>query len=252
VHFGPWTQFIDKLNTEWQEFIIVGTVLLNANVAFLSIQSVDNDGTMVVHRSAAQISCYVSMVTSLGSIILALLLVRQNRSKSRQSIEEAGNFLGSMTHKTRGLETLAILYALPYALLMWSMLSFLLAFLFTCFFSSSASTRISVGTFLVAVGVFVVWCISTAWTNEFNITSLQLTWFAALWETCKVIPSCGRTPEGASPEQREPSDNPDAPTEDGNQATNRQWSWPLMIFVRRPTADPPVRVDGDDGEKSEV
>jgi hypothetical protein len=28
--------------------------------------------------------------------------------------------LGKLTHKTRGLETLAILYALPYALLMWS------------------------------------------------------------------------------------------------------------------------------------
>ena len=134
------------------------------------------------------------------------------------------------------------------------MLSFLLAFLFTCFFSSSAATRISVGTFLVAVGVFVVWCISTAWTNEFNITSLQLTWFAALWETCKAIPTCGRRPDLASREQREPSDNPtsfgDAPTEDGNQATNRQWSWPLMIFVRRPTVDPRVRVNSDEEEKA--
>jgi hypothetical protein len=58
-------------------------------VAFLAIQSVDNDGTMVINRSAAQISCYVSMVTSLGSVMLALLLVRQNRSESRQSMEKA-------------------------------------------------------------------------------------------------------------------------------------------------------------------
>ena len=44
---------------------------------------------MTINRSAAQIACYVSIVTSLGSMILALLLIRQNRSKSRQTVEEA-------------------------------------------------------------------------------------------------------------------------------------------------------------------
>jgi hypothetical protein len=65
------------------------TVLLNANVAFLSIQSVDNNGIMVADRSAAQITSYISIVTSVGSVIISLLLVRQNRSKNRQSVEEA-------------------------------------------------------------------------------------------------------------------------------------------------------------------
>ena len=38
-----------------------------------------------------------------------------NKFQFKQAI-----FLGSMTHKTRGLEPLAILYSMPYALLMWS------------------------------------------------------------------------------------------------------------------------------------
>ena len=126
------------------------TVLLNANMAFLSIQSIDNGGNLVADRSAAQIASYISIMTSVGSVIISLILVRQNRSKNRHSAEEAvgisfdslnvhcviltfqysnlsgdilgyqATFLGRMTHKKRGLETLAILYALPYALLMWS------------------------------------------------------------------------------------------------------------------------------------
>jgi predicted Co/Zn/Cd cation transporter (cation efflux family) len=69
------------------------TVLLNANMAFLSIQSVDNGGQRVLHRSAAQIASYISIVTSLGSVILSLLLVRQNRSKGRQTAAEAVRIL---------------------------------------------------------------------------------------------------------------------------------------------------------------
>jgi hypothetical protein len=56
-------------------------VLLNANVAFLSIQTVDNSGVASRTRSAAQIASYVSTIASLGSVILALLLVRQYRTK---------------------------------------------------------------------------------------------------------------------------------------------------------------------------
>jgi hypothetical protein len=86
------------------------------------------------------------------------------------------------------------------------------------------------------------------------VTSLHLTWLAALWETCKAIPTCGRRPDVASREQRESVDNPtsfgDAPTEDGKQDTKRQRSWPLMIFVRRPTVDPRVRVNSDEEEKA--
>jgi len=255
VHYGPWTEFIEKLNTEWQEFIIIATVLLNADLAFLSIQSVDNGGNLVVQRSAAQIFCYISTVTSIGSIILALLLVRQNRGKSRQTAEEAANFLASRTHKIRGLEILAILYALPYALLMWSTFAFLLAFLFECFFFSSVTTRVPVGTFLVVVGVLIAWCIITAWTNEFNVTTLQLPWQADPWGRCKAMLSRWTKPDAEFQERKESSETPtccsgEPSTEDEKQGGKRQGSWPFMIFVRKATADPPIPLD--EKEKAEV
>ena len=62
------------------------TVLLNANVAFLAIPSVDNGNGNV---TAAQISSYLSIVTSVGSILLGLLLIRQHRVKSKETAEEA-------------------------------------------------------------------------------------------------------------------------------------------------------------------
>ena len=60
--------------------------MLNANVAFLSIQSVDtyNDP----YRSPAQISSYCSITASIGSIILGLILVRQSRTKHGETADE--------------------------------------------------------------------------------------------------------------------------------------------------------------------
>ena len=53
---------------------------MNANVAFLNGNA--------SHLSTAQIASYISIATSIGSIILGLLLVRQNRTKSRENAED--------------------------------------------------------------------------------------------------------------------------------------------------------------------
>ncbi len=102
----PWGTFIGKLQNEWQEFVLYvrgslsnvhgggsltcrsrqATVLLNANVAFLAIPSVDNGPNDV---TAAQISSYLSIVTSIGSILLGLLLIRQHRVKAKETADDA-------------------------------------------------------------------------------------------------------------------------------------------------------------------
>jgi hypothetical protein len=95
-------------------------VILNANVAFLAIQSVDNGGVTSFTRSPTQISSYLSTLTSIGSIIIGLLLVKHYRDRDRAPAADAANFIFHRTHPTLGLETLAILHSLPYAMLMWS------------------------------------------------------------------------------------------------------------------------------------
>ena len=66
-------------------------VMLNANVAFLAIQSVDVNAN--AYRSPAQISSYLSVIANIGSIALGLLLLRQNRTKGRETTDEAVSYL---------------------------------------------------------------------------------------------------------------------------------------------------------------
>lgn len=53
-------------------------MLLNANVAFLQTPRASS-------LFAAELSSYFSVSTSVGSIVLGLLLVRQNQTKDRET-----------------------------------------------------------------------------------------------------------------------------------------------------------------------
>lgn len=61
-------------------------MLLAANVSFLAIPSVDQASE---EASWSQILSILSVIASIGSIILGLLLVRQHRTKSKDSAEDA-------------------------------------------------------------------------------------------------------------------------------------------------------------------
>ncbi|SJK98588.1 uncharacterized protein ARMOST_01856 [Armillaria ostoyae] len=174
-----WTVFIGKLKAEWQDLILNSTVLLNANVAFLAIQSVD-DSSAKEGRSPAQISSYISVIASIGSIILGLLLIRQNRWMT------LGPF--TATREPTGLETLAIMYSLPYALLI--MITFLLAFSLMCFTASDVALRMLVGTVWLVIAVLVSWSIAASWEIR------QSGWYTSLsrlgtkvWQRLPRVPS---------------------------------------------------------------
>ncbi|KAF8966551.1 hypothetical protein BDZ97DRAFT_1917374 [Flammula alnicola] len=163
MHSSVWEQSMKKMNDEWQEYIFFATVMLTSNVGFLAIQSVDMHMNPN-YRSPAQIASYLSVFANTGSIILGLLLMRQNRTKSRETADDAQRFLLERSHPLLGLETLAILYSLPYALLMT--VAFIAAFCFVCFQGSSTATRSLVGLLCAAVAVLIVWCIYTSWEKK--------------------------------------------------------------------------------------
>ena len=63
-----------------------GTVILNANVAFLALPSVDSgDGI----RTPSQVVSDISVIASIGGILIGLLLVRQYRVRPRDTVDEA-------------------------------------------------------------------------------------------------------------------------------------------------------------------
>ncbi|RDB29917.1 hypothetical protein Hypma_014083 [Hypsizygus marmoreus] len=203
-----WTQFVNQLNAEWQEFTLYGTVLLNANVAFLAIQSVDVGHES--YRSPAQIASYASIVSSIGSIIIGLLLLRQHRSKARETAAEAVAFLQRRTSQVLGLETLAITFGLPYALLMWGMVFFLAAFLFMCFEQAGIYSRLLVGSTWLALSVLVVWCIWMAWEQQENNNEAE-------------------SAEGAEAEQEEIKGQSKSKAA---APLIKSWRWPALLFRR--------------------
>ncbi|KAH7914537.1 hypothetical protein BJ138DRAFT_999925, partial [Hygrophoropsis aurantiaca] len=155
VNYVRWKTFIETMNSEWKEFTLYATVVLNANVAFLALPDVTSQTTSA-SQSPAQIASYISIVTSIGSILLGLLLVRQNRTKDRDSAEDAANFMMKMTDSMITTETLAIIYSLPYALLMWGMVFFVLAFSLLAFEQTIASTRALVAFSELVVACFII------------------------------------------------------------------------------------------------
>ncbi|KAF8190440.1 hypothetical protein BJ912DRAFT_965115 [Pholiota molesta] len=161
VYAPCWDQMFKQLNSEWQAQILLAAILLNANVGLLIIHGED------IHRgftrSPAQISSYISMAANVGSIVMGLLLVKQTSNKRPiYDAEFVQTYLSKRLHPRMGLETLAILYSLPYAFLIWGILYFLAAFCFSCFQSSDTSTRIIVGT-LCAPIVILSWWAYTSW-----------------------------------------------------------------------------------------
>ncbi|KAH9922513.1 uncharacterized protein B0H18DRAFT_1017951 [Fomitopsis serialis] len=172
-----WTQFIHKLQTDWQEAVLTATVLLNANISFMTINDVDSgDGT----RTPAQIASFVSTIASIAATVIGMLLVRQYRVKPKETATDAVTYLTSRRHPKLGLETLAIMYSLPYALLMWAVVTFLVAFALECFHDRDIPTITVTATTWGLAAMLLVLCLYTVWEGG-DISVHQ--WLRDVWES---------------------------------------------------------------------
>ncbi|KAF9501528.1 hypothetical protein BDN71DRAFT_1439137 [Pleurotus eryngii] len=191
----PWRAFIKKLGDEWQDFIINSAVLLAANVAFLAIQSVDNVKDDP-RRSPSQIASYLSTLTSVSSMIVGLLLVRQTRTKGRDTAKAAADYLRARQYRVVGHEPLAIMYSLPYAFLMWAMVLFMVAFLLACLLDTTPITRLLSGITGLICLTLIFWCIWMNWDRGVDVHQSQWNtsidtlsqWRARLHEALRSLP----------------------------------------------------------------
>ncbi|KAH8995341.1 hypothetical protein EDB92DRAFT_196891 [Lactarius akahatsu] len=172
-----WREFMQKLVSEWTEFVLYSTVMLAANVAFLAIPGViiappyptppgPNDPPSPnpwIKPSPAQITSSISLVFSIGSIITGLLLIRRNRTMMTKDPKSAWDYLHGMKWPVVGLEPLAIVFSLTYALLMWSAWGFFVALLTFSFQDTSTGIRVPVGTAAVIIVILIAWVIGNTW-----------------------------------------------------------------------------------------
>ncbi|KAJ8587081.1 hypothetical protein M405DRAFT_326662 [Rhizopogon salebrosus TDB-379] len=145
-----WNAFSSKLKGQLHDSNLLATVLLNANVGFLAINTVDRGG-----RSAIQMASYMSLVTSLGSIVLGLLFVSHDRTSGESTADEAASFLSMLYDKRHGLEKLAIIYSLPKAFLIWGMVFFFVAFSIDWWTSGDSISRAVVGAVILVVFLMI-------------------------------------------------------------------------------------------------
>ncbi|KAK0191897.1 hypothetical protein F5146DRAFT_928478, partial [Armillaria mellea] len=110
-----WREFVDKLCKGWSHLTLYSTMLINVDVSFLSIQSVNSGPS----SSPLKIVIYLSVLSSLGSIFFALLLLWCNSTKLNISIDKAIKIVSSYQGSSCSYEDIAIIYSLPYTLLMW-------------------------------------------------------------------------------------------------------------------------------------
>jgi hypothetical protein len=66
--------------------VFQATVILNANVAFLAIPG---GSPPTDSQIASQICSYISVAASVGAVATGLLLMRQNRTKHRETANDA-------------------------------------------------------------------------------------------------------------------------------------------------------------------
>ncbi|KAJ7603317.1 hypothetical protein FB45DRAFT_128286 [Roridomyces roridus] len=165
IHSRIWPKFISRLSSEWQEFTTYSTILLNANVGFLSIQSVDQGGNLPPGRSAAQIASYLSILISIGSVLLGLILIRQHRDRV-ETAREAADLITRRKHRIFGLESTAILYSLPYSMLIWSMVSFIAACALTWLQDSDHMKEVFVGVLAGVIPGLIFWFIFAVCDRE--------------------------------------------------------------------------------------
>ncbi|KAG2119383.1 hypothetical protein DEU56DRAFT_124637 [Suillus clintonianus] len=154
ISMTRWNLFCSKLNGQLQDSNLLATVLLNANVGFLAINSVDVSG-----RSPTQVASYMSLVASMGSMILGLLLVSHNRAMGQGANFRTATFMSRLHDREHGLEKLAIGYSLPKALLIWGMVFFFAAFSVNWWSPGDTSSRAIVSTVMLVVFVMMAYSI---------------------------------------------------------------------------------------------
>ncbi|RXW16485.1 hypothetical protein EST38_g9376 [Candolleomyces aberdarensis] len=150
--------YVEKMLPEWRDITLYATVILAANMSFLTIGSVDEVGSAGPNRTNSQRASYLSILASMGTIMFSLLLARLfdpdfvvNRSVSRW-----------------GLESLAILYGMPFALLLWSMVSFFLSFAILWYQGEDnvVIAMVSISCFIFAV--IMAWGVKAAHEKEYE------------------------------------------------------------------------------------
>ncbi|KAG1747701.1 hypothetical protein EDB19DRAFT_1630824 [Suillus lakei] len=153
INAPRWKDFITQLDNEWTGFTLYSTVMMAVDVSFLAVPGIiDSSGSS---QTSSNIAVYMSALCSVGSLVVAVLLVDQ--SQDYQSAEGGALYMSLMTSAIPGVENLALMHSLPFALLMWAMVFFGLALSILIFDTSDVVTLATMVPGWTIVMIFTLW-----------------------------------------------------------------------------------------------
>jgi len=154
-----WKDFNRNLMTEWTGITIYSTVMLAVDISFLAVPNV----YIGQSQSIGVIATYLSIIFITGSLIISLLLARQNQKYGYESADKATEFLSNISGTFFGMKGLATVHSLPYSMLMWGMVFFAIALLYDIFQSATTAMKASVVSGCTVVVIFILWFL---WTGK--------------------------------------------------------------------------------------
>ncbi|KAG1850189.1 hypothetical protein F4604DRAFT_1970718 [Suillus subluteus] len=168
-----WKDFINRLTTEWNGYTIFSTVMLAVDISFLAVPA-------VATQTPAIVLAYLSSLCALGSLMVSLILAGQVNDSRRGSAADVASFMVGMSESILGLESLALMLSLPFALLIWGM-AFFAGALSTLVFRTSGIVALSIASPIwFAVFILATWPVLAA--NDIHISNLRI------WIIKQVLP----------------------------------------------------------------
>ncbi|KAI6119766.1 hypothetical protein EDD16DRAFT_1861707 [Pisolithus croceorrhizus] len=152
VNLPRWRTFVGNIINEWGGFTIYSTVMLAVDMSLLGIVHTD----ITAYQSVAVIATYISVVCTVGSIVASVVLTGMWRDKA-ENAEGVAKYMTEITDTVIGVDNMAIMFSVPFGLLIWGMASFLVAFLYVIFRSSYPPTLATTTPGIVLVIVLVAW-----------------------------------------------------------------------------------------------
>ncbi|KAG2363555.1 hypothetical protein BDR07DRAFT_1403907 [Suillus spraguei] len=158
-----WKNFINRLNSEWNGYTIFSTVMLAVDISFLTVSDVQT-------QKAAILVSYMSTLCAMGSLVVSLVLAGQVNDSRRDSAKSVATFMQRMSSSVLGLESLALMLSLPYALLIWGMIFFAAALSIVIFSTSGVVTISIISPIWVAILILATWPVLAS--NNVHISNL--------------------------------------------------------------------------------
>jgi hypothetical protein len=165
-----WKKFISQLNSEWSSFTVFSTVMLAVDVSFLAVPGVDDPTTQ--SRSAVTIVIFLSTLCAMGSLVISLVLAGQVSNSRRSSAGSVADFMTSMSKSLLGIESLAFMLSLPFALLIWGMIFFAIGLSILIFYTTDIVALTVVIPIWVVVVLLTTWPVFAA--NNFHISDVAM------------------------------------------------------------------------------